>query len=329
MLTNHGRWVVAAAGALSLAACGGGGDASEIASTPTPPPAPPSPPPVAIKIFATPTEGEYASVGASIAGPGGNLDTYATADVRFGPISTSSVDQAHIRYTSGGLYEVKLAGADWDRLVPYGGISNSDPETNNYFQPQGVPTNYGYLITRSSRTIGYTFSELGAWGSEAQGRWGYVAFGLPTPAGAVPTSGSATFKGVVSGSTDVLLADNLYGGYYPLSTDGFVTLNFNFGSGSLGGQMDLFLPDGMSPTPLGSFTFRETVFSVGSRSYSGSFETTVAGQNFFLGQFTGPNAQETIGAWALPFVFNQNGEFISGDGQVHQAFGAWIAKREP
>jgi hypothetical protein len=44
------------------------------------------------------------------------------------------------------------------------------------------------------------------------------------------------------------------------------------------------------------------------------------GPNFFLGQFTGPNAQETIGAWALPFIY-------SDDGQVHQAMGAWIAKK--
>jgi hypothetical protein len=122
-----------------------------------------------------------------------------------------------------------------------------------------------------------------------------------------------------------MLADNLYGGYYPLSTDGFVTLDFDFGAGKLAGKMDLFLPDGMNAAPLGSFAFRDTVLSSGS--YSGSFDTAVHGQNFFLGRFTGPNAQETIGAWAIPFVFNQNGQYLHGDGQSHQAFGAWIAKR--
>ena len=336
MHARHGRWLLAAAGVLMLTACGGGGG-NDIASIPTPPPAPPPPPPPPpppspaqeVRIFATPTVGEYASVGASIAGPGGNLDTYASANDRFGPISTSGSDQAHIRYTSDGYYEVKLAGTDWDRLVPYKGLGNPDPISNNYFQPNGVETNYGYVVTRNSRDDGYTHSELASWGSAAQGRWGYTAFGNPTPDGGVPTSGSATFRGVVSGSTDIMLADNLYGGYYALSTDGTVTLNFNFGAGTLDGAMNLSLPDGMNPVPLGSFAFSETIFSAGSRTYSGRFSTSVAGQNFFLGQFTGPNAEETIGAWALPFVFNQNGEFISGDGQVHQAFGAWIAKREP
>ena len=315
---------------LALSACGGGGSGGGgvgVVSTPVPAPAPtPTPTPASVTIFAAPAPGEYASVGASIAGPGGNLDTYQSANDRFGMVSTSQADQAHVRYTAGGYYEVKLAGADWDRLIPYKGMVTSEPN-NNYFQPAGVAQNYGYIVTRNSRTQGYSFSELGSWGSEAQGRWGYTAFGAATPQGGVPAVGSATFSGVVSGSTDAMVANNLYGGYVPISTDGYVTLNFDFGAGSLGGQMDLYLPDGMNPIPLGTFAFKETVFSPGSTSYSGRFETSAPGQNFFVGQFTGPNAQETIGAWAMPFLFNQQGEFIKGDGQVHQAFGAWIAKR--
>lgn len=331
MHAQNTRRLLAAAAALTLTACGGGGGGGEVASIPTPPapPPPPPPPPPAqeTRIFATPTVGEYASVGASIAGPGGNLDTYTSASDRFGTVSTAPADQAHIRYTSGGFYEVRLAGADWDRLVPYKGLANPDPNTNNYFQPNGVPANYGFVVTRNSRNDGYLYSELASWGSAAQGRWGWVGLGAATPDGAVPTSGVATFQGVVSGSTDIMMADNLYGGFVPVPTDGTVTLNFNFGAGTLGGAIDLYLPDGMNPIPLGSFAFSETIYSSGSRSYSGRFNTSVAGQNFFLGQFTGPNAQETIGAWALPFLFNHNGTFIQGDGQVHQAFGAWIAKR--
>ena len=328
------RWLLAPAAALALTACGGGGGGTHVASTPTPPPSPPPPPPpapppdpVPINIFATPTVGQYASVGASISGPGGNLDTYSSDTVRFGTISTDPADQAHIRYTSGGFYEVKLAGADWDGLVPYFGMVNPDPNTNNYFQPQSVQMNYGYVVTRNSRNDGYLHSELAGWGSSAEQRWGYSAFGIATPPGGVPTSGSAAFQGVVSGSTDIMVADNLYGGFFPLPTDGYVTLNFDFGAGSLAGQMDLFLPDGMNPIPLGSFAFQQTIFSAGSATYSGTFATSASGQNFFLGQFTGPNAEETIGAWAIPFVFDQNGSTIRGDGQTHQAFGAWIAKR--
>jgi hypothetical protein len=279
-----------------------------------------------VTIFASPTVGQYASVGASIAGPGGNLDTYTASTDRFGTVSTADTDQAHIRYTPGGIYEVQLAGANWDQLVPYKGLANPDPATNNYFQPASVAMNYGYVVTRNSRDSGYLYSELASWGSKAEGRWGYTAFGVPTESAGVPLAGTATFNGVVSGNTDIMVPDGLYGGYFPLPVDGDVTLNFDFGAGTLNGSMHLLLAGGMNPEELGSFAFTNTVFSAGSTDYSGTFNTPVAGQNFFLGKFTGPGAEETIGAWAIPFVFDRDNANIPADGQVHQAFGAWIAK---
>ena len=109
------------------------------------------------------------------------------------------------------------------------------------------------------------------------------------------------------------------GGTYDVPVTGTVQLSFNFGAGTLGGSMSATLsPYYEDSTSLGTFTFANTVYSVGSATYSGQFSTSVNGQNFFLGQFTGPDAKETIGAWALPFV-------LSGSNQ--QAFGAWIAKR--
>jgi len=121
----------------------------------------------------------------------------------------------------------------------------------------------------------------------------------------------------------------LAGGYFPTSVDGNVTLNFDLGQGSLSGAMTLYLPDGMQPLALDTYAFKDTVFSVGSTAYSGKFATSASGDNFFLGQFTGPTAQETIGAWALPFVFSKSGQTITADGQLHQAFGAWVAKKGP
>ena len=324
------RWMFAAAAVLALSACGGsGGGGTQVASTPTPPPPPPpTPPPVQppVRIFANPAPIEYASVGASVAGPGGNLDTYDSKSATFGTISASDGNQAHIRYNAGGYYEIELPGAGWDQLVHYKGLVNPTSD-NNYFQPQDVPMNLAYLVTSNARDRGFTYSELGSWGSSAASRWGYVAFGVPTPEGAVPTTGSATFQGYSAGSTDIMVADNLYRGYFPLNVDGTVELNFNFGAGTLGGSMTLSLPDGMNPVEIGTWAFRDTVYSAGSTTYSGSFDTTALGQNFFLGRFTGPSAEETIGAWALPFVFDKGGEYAIPDGQTHQAFGAWIAKR--
>jgi hypothetical protein len=269
---------------------------------------------------------EYATVGASVAGLGGNLDTYDSGTATFGTISTADADQAHIRYNAGGYYEIEMPGTAWDKLVHYKGIVGPSAD-NNYFQPQSVAQNLGYLVTTNSRDQGYTYSELGSWGSSAASRWGYVAFGIPTPDGGVPASGSASYSGLVYGSTDILVADNLYGGYFPLSVDGKVDLNFNFGAGALDGSMSLSIPDSLNPVAIGTWAFRDTIFSAGSTTYSGRFDTSALGQNFFLGRFTGPSAQETIGAWALPFVFNQGGAAVTPDGQTHQAFGAWIAKQ--
>lgn len=331
LLLSGAAWALAA---LMLSACGGGGGGGGSRpglvpappATPAPPPAP-GPTASTVTIFPDPSPGEYASVGASIAAPGGNLDTHASADTRFGAVSNAAADQAQIRYSGNGYYEIRMPAAEWDRLVHYGGLGNPTAD-NNYFQPSGVPTNHGYLVVgNAAKSGGYTYSELGGWGSSAASRFGAMAFGIPTPAGGVPTSGSASFDGKVQGNADVMQLDGLYGGFVPLALDGTVTLNFDFGSGALAGEMSLYGRDGMNPFKIGTFAFRETVFSAGSTSYSGRFETGIAGDNFFLGRFTGPGAQETIGAWAVPFVFTSGGESVKADGQPHQAFGAWIARR--
>ena len=97
---------------------------------------------------------------------------------------------------------------------------------------------------------------------------------------------------------------------------------------ALAGAMTAALDD-YTMIPLGTFNFKDTVFAAGSTSYSGKFDTQTAGDNFFLGQFTGPNAEETIGAWALPFVLDVGSSTVAADGKAHQAFGAWIGKKGP
>lgn len=283
----------------------------------TTPPPPPPPSAAAVTIFADPVAGEYASVGASIAGPGGNLDTYDTADVSFTPVSSASADQPSIRYT-GSSYEIEMPAGSWDKLVPYGGLSNPGPD-NTYFEPDSINTNEGYLVTSNSRTRGYTHVELGSWGSQAAGRWGYVAFGTPTPGSDIPVTGSATFNGFIVGSSDVMVADYLYGGYVPLAVGGTIDLNFNFGGSSLSGSMSptLFTLDGEQS--LGTFVFSDTVYSAGSTTFSGRFDTPLSGDNFFLGRFFGPDAREMGGGWALPIQY---------DGSSHQAFGGFIARRQ-
>jgi len=235
----------------------------------------------------------------------------------FAGLSSADADQVHIRYSNNGYYEIQMPGATWEQLGFAKGTIPADPAFATDFQPVSAPQNGASLITSISRTQGYNYSEMAGW-FDPSGKFGELAFGAATPAGQVPEAGSATYQGLVNGTSDVVGFDS-FDGHFRAPVSGTVGLNFDFAKGTLDGSMTLSLNDG-HPNDLGKFDFKDTVFSVGSTTYSGVFDTNVAGSNFFLGKFTGPSAQETIGAWALPFHF-------SGDNQAHQAFGAWIAKK--
>lgn len=309
------KHVVLATAACTLAACGGGGGSSSLNSTLPPSPTPTPTPSAVVRIFPSPVPGEYVSVGVSSA------SSLLEEDDRLTNISSADANQAHIRYNAAGYYEIALPGAAWDRLVHYKGLVNPTSE-NNYFQPGSLAQNRGSLTISKSRDKGYLYSELGSWATDlaAAAPFGFVAFGTPTPTGAIPVTGSASYAGDIAGTADIMFPDGLYGGSFPASVEGSIALNFNFGAGTLGGSMKVIINEGMGYTDLGSFAFADTVFSAGSPTYSGKFVSSVAGTNYFLGRFTGPNAQETIGAWALPFLY-------PADGKPHQAIGAFIAKR--
>jgi hypothetical protein len=292
--------------AICLAACGSGsGGGGHVASTPTPTPTPsptptptPTPTPAGhtVNIFPNPQPETYASVGVA------------------GGFSTADSDQAHIRYNAGGYYELQVPGKDWARLVFPSNVVPQNPDTFNYF----VTNNGGFLAIGVSRLDGYRYSEWGHWASPESG--GSIAFGSATPSGSVPVTGAAAFHGEVDGASDILQDDFLVGGKVLVAVTGTVDLNFDFADGTLGGSMSLRTDPYVGPVDLGTFAFRDTVYSTGALTYSGAFQTSAAGRNFFLGRFTGPHAEETIGAWALPFHYGP-------DGQAHQAVGAWIAKR--
>jgi hypothetical protein len=252
------------------------------------------------------------------------LKDETSSNARFGALSTADADQVHIRYLSNGNYEMELPGRGWDILVP---IKGTSPPSDFQYQPSSSAQNAAGLFTGPARWSGYKYSEYAYWYSRDIGRQGWVAFGSPTAAADVPRTGSATYDGVVHGSADIMSTDPLSAPfYYPTQIDGSVSLAFDFGAGKLAGSMTLAIPDGMQPATLGTFAFRDTAFSTGSQTYSGSFAATETGPNFFSGRFTGPRAEETIGTFALPFRFSASTQSFPADNQVHTAVGAWVAK---
>ena len=299
----------------ALAACGGGGGG--VATVPPPPLTQPPRAQAAattLPIIDDAPTGVLAVAGASI------------VEASDGPLPHFTIDPAKLPSffydASSDIYQIKLpTGGDWETLYspnPENAVGNrtqawTDSGVSLNIEAQGTLINSDTEWTRP-----YTYSTLVT--GFISGFGTTLALGIPTPASGLPTTGAATFNGVVIGSADYLVNDG-WGDMVLTTVGGTVTLNFDFGTSKLSGSMepwmytDFYAP---STADLGVFTFKDTVYSVGA--YSGQFNTSASGLNGFNGQLTGPNGQELIGGWALPFHY-------SGDGQDHQAFGACVAKR--
>ena len=280
-MNRRARNLLLGAAAVSLAACGGGG----VNSTPTPTPAPLDP------IFnAVIKSQQFAAVGAS--------HTYEGDQ---GP-QLAAGEQLQVRYVeSSNSYEVQLPHSE-----TWTGIS--------YFSSGvGEPTNFGGPTADLYFQGDYRYSRLFQWSDNGSTVFGYEAIGMATAANGIPVTGSADYSGQVWGSTSEFHPD----GY--MSIKGDIALSFNFGLGSLSGNISPVLQKDFAPYSLGTIEFRDTVYSAGGTTFGGKFDTNVAGLNSFSGQFAGPNAQELIGNFALPYV-------SPIDSQTYQADGAFVAR---
>lgn len=235
-----------------------------------------------------------------------------------------------IRYDSASnKYEV-LVGNGWVQLVDDPLSSPLPGRPNQMFVFAGAPTNQSFFTILAHRGFSepefqYRYSNLALWavpltGSQS-GLSGVTAFGIATPPGGVPVSGSASYQGMVQGTSTVTGPWGWDGETAAAWVDGSVLLNFNFSNGSLAGELHPYL-EADKRYDLGTLAFTNTIFGVGSQTFSGSFATNVSGPNSFSGLLTGPHAEELIGKWAFPFL-------SPIDGAPHSAAGAWIAKKEP
>ncbi len=141
---------------------------------------------------------------------------------------------------------------------------------------------------------------------------GVFAFGTATPGSAIPTTGSAVFDAIVAGFT--LDTGRVVGGT--------ASLNFNFGTGSLAGS---FNPYTFSSTGtqvgLGTYSFVNTVFGVGSTTFSGELQRSgLSGLGAFNGLFTGPAAQELMAKWSAPYLNPDSN-------QQADMFGVWVGRK--
>jgi hypothetical protein len=96
-----------------------------------------------------------------------------------------------------------------------------------------------------------------------------------------------------------------------------------FGAGTLAGHFDPVLqPYSDGSFALGQYTFVNTVFGVGSTTFSGGFahaDPLLTGA--FNGLFAGPNAQELMARWSGSY-------FVQGiTSQPEEMFGVWVGRK--
>jgi hypothetical protein len=292
---------------LALAGCGGGGGGMSFIPTPptTPTPTPTPPPETAALSFiiaAAVPDQPFATMGGIIRTDGNEI-AFA---------STAQADQAHLRYDSeSGQYQIEVpAGSSWQGLF-------YNPSQGNFFTHGDSSP---FILFPQSAATGYQYSALATVFQDPSPAGVYAAgnaFGILTPAGAVPTIGSATYNGSIAGFTTEAVSD--FGAWSAARVDGSIALSFNFGGGTLSGAISPNITNGTNSYALSPLSFTNTIFSAGSTTFSGQFSTALPGANAFSGQFTGPAAQELIGSFLFPYTSHDNGN-------VYQATGGFVAK---
>lgn len=311
MIRQFPLFLLAATQVLALSGCGGGGGAgvnstsapqAPPAAPPPPPPPPPPPQTAAVQIFPNVTVStDFATIGFEASRPGAT--------------QTLTSDGFSVRFDAAtGLYIIDLPSQPPGGFYQYTGNTPSETWWSGQLMDASGNSQAGAAVLKPSNPqLPLTYTTLAFYDTSGMSpeAFGAVAFGVPTPASAVPLTGTADYSAFLAGNT----VDNLY------YIRGSASLQFNFGSGTLTGHMDPLIYD-MSggALSLGQYTFTNTVFGVGSTGFSGKLShPDVTGLGSFSGIFTGPNAQELMARWQAPLIIPYTHE-------VSQMFGVWVGK---
>jgi hypothetical protein len=109
----------------------------------------------------------------------------------------------------------------------------------------------------------------------------------------------------------------------PFAVNGTASLQFNFGAGTLAGTFNptTYSQSSGTEVSLGTYNFVNTVFGVGSTTFSGQLQhsgTPTLGS--FNGLFTGPAAQELMSRWTAPYLNPDNNQWS-------EMFGIWVGRK--
>lgn len=165
-------------------------------------------------------------------------------------------------------------------------------------QQRPNPTSSDTGLIANPYVLGWEYQSFGVWNSQA-GPAGSIrasSFGAPTPASALPTSGSATFSGKVAG---VYISPQ---GQSAMAA-GDLSVNANFSTRSLAfsSSATSITLDARSATAAPHLNLKGTLsYAPNTNSFSGALATaggTLTGSS--QGRFYGPAAQELGGAFTV------------------------------
>lgn len=314
-----------------VAACGDGGSGTPppISTPPLPPPPPPEgPPPAPAGPIGLVSDEPFESLGVSF--------HYSGADTAQATVAPPERAEVELVYrASDGSYVVTLpdfrpgvlqtdgysgswvSGAEWQSIY-----SSENQLLDGESGRQDARISLSWPGKENQSALSYT--SWGAWGDDptidgiaSAGTIGFFAYGVPTPQGQVPITGTATYDARVIGRTDYSYPTQGTGIYQDY-IDGTAQLRFDFGSGTLEGEMNPVVCP-WDCYSLGTYNFAQTVYSAGSPTFSGVFaQDGVVVPSWFEGNFNGPQAQEIMARWQAPYTF-EGGSGVMG--------GIWVGAR--
>lgn len=169
---------------------------------------------------------------------------------------------------------------------------------NSYFWAIQSADTTRYAIMADPIQTGWNYQSFGIWTTGAgtgSGTYGSASVGSATPAGSIPTSGSATYVGYAGGR--YVAGDGSY--YFTLAamstTANFATRQLNFAT-----TYTEQTPDLISSTPNNNLRISGTLtYLAGSNQFSGAVSTNGGMTGAAKGRFYGPAAQEIGGTFSL------------------------------
>jgi hypothetical protein len=165
-------------------------------------------------------------------------------------------------------------------------------------------------------SIGYVSGQQSLGADRYENHVGAFGFGVPTPSSGRPLTGVAAFM------TNGQAWTSVPGVGYPFYVDTGTSLSIDFARGSFSGSISTDVYYDWEASFSVPIELKDVVTTGDGTTFSGAL--TVAGvpeTGFIEGRFTGPNAEEMIARWLVPFVNPLNK-------QAAIMFGTLVGKRK-